>query len=168
MDEAGFNTALTRLWGRAAKGKRVYEAVPRNYRANTSVISTISLRGVQATMTIKGSMDTLVFNAYLEDVLRPTLLAGEVIVLDNLGAHRASQIEEIAGKCGASVLWLSPYSPDFSPIELMWSKLKTLCRGRKARTDEMLESVLDWALKQITKQDCRSWFHYCGYQVAPI
>ena len=159
---------MTRLWGRAEKGKRVTEAVPRNYGANTSVISTISLRGAEAVMTIKGSVDTLVFNAYLEEVLRPTLRTDEVIVLDNLGAHRASRIEEIAEECGAHVLWLSPYSPDFSPIELMWSKLKMLCRGKKARTDEMLESALNWALKQITHQDCRNWFRHCGYQVALI
>jgi transposase len=126
------------------------------------------LSGAQAVMTIKGSVDTLVFNAYLEDVLRPTLREGEVIVLDNLRAHRASRIEETVRECGAQVLWLSPYSPDFSPIEMMWSKLKTLCRGRKARTDEMLEEALNWAFKQITKEDCRSWFRHCGYQVALI
>lgn len=144
------------------------EAVPRNYGANTSVIGTISLRGVEAVMTIKGSVDTLVFNAYLEEVLRPSLREDEVIVLDNLGAHRASRIEDIARECGARVLWLSPYSPDFSPIEMMWSKLKTLCRGRKARTDEMLEEAINWAMKQITKQDCRNWFRHCGYQVPLI
>jgi transposase len=159
---------LTRLWGRAERGKRILEAVPRNYGANTSVIGTIGLNGVEAVMTIKGSVDTLVFNAYLEEVLRPTLREGETIVLDNLGAHRASRIEEIAGTCDARVLWLSPYSPDFSPIELMWSKLKTLCRGRKPRTDEMLEEALNWSFKQITKEDCRNWFRHCGYQVALI
>lgn len=159
---------MTRLWGRAAKGERVLEAVPRNHGANTSVIGTLGLSGVEAVMTIKGSVDTLVFNAYLEEVLRPTLRENEVIVLDNLGAHRASRIEEIAGECGARVLWLSPYSPDFSPIEMMWSKLKTLFRGRKPRTDEMLEEALNWALKQITKQDSRNWFRHCGYQVALI
>lgn len=159
---------MTRLWGRAAKGKRVSEAVPRNYGANTSVIGTLGVSGVEAVMTIKGSVDTLVFNAYLEEILRPTLREDEVIVLDNLGAHRASRIEEIATECGGRVLWLSPYSPDFSPIEMMWSKLKTLCRGRKPRTDEMLEEALRWAFKQITKEECRNWFRHCGYQVAPI
>ncbi|MCA1625611.1 MAG: transposase [Acidobacteria bacterium] len=69
---------------------------------------------------------------------------------------------------GVRVLWLSAYSPNFSPIELLWSKLKTLCRGKKARTNEMLESTLNWAFKQITKQDCRNWFRHCGYQIAPI
>ena len=158
---------MTRLWGRAEKGKRVTEAVPRNYQANTSVISTLGLSGVEALMTIKGSVDTLVFNAYLGEVLRPTLRDGEIIVLDNLGAHRASRIEEIAGKCGAQVLWLSPYSPDFSPIEMMWSKIKTAMRSAKARTYEELERAFKASLSLITESDCLSWFSHCGYQVTP-
>ena len=95
------------------------------------MISTIGCRGVEATMLIEGSVDTVVFNEYCEQVLRPTLKVGEVIVLDNLGAHRASRIEEIANSCGATVLWLPPYSPDFSPIELMWSKVKAYLKCEK-------------------------------------
>jgi len=77
-------------------------------------------------MFIEGSVDTLVFNAYCQEIPRLTLKAGDVIVLDNPGAHRASRVEEMAGSCGARVIWLPPYSPDFSPIELMWSKVKHL------------------------------------------
>ena len=159
---------MTRLWGRAPAGKRVKESVPRNYGANISAVSLLSLSGVEATMTIEGSVDTVVFNAFAEEFIRPRLKAGDYLVLDNLGAHRASRIEAIAAECGAKVLWLSPYSPDFSPIELMWSKLKTLFRASKARTREEIEWGLEKALKQITESDCRAWYRHCGYQVALI
>ncbi len=125
----------------------------------------LGVGGVEATMTIEGSVDTLVFNAYCQEVLRPTLRAGDVIVLDNLGAHRASRIEEITLDCGARVIWLPPYSPDFSPIELMWSKVKTYLRRVKARTQEELEKAIAAALETITPGDCLNWFRHCGYEV---
>lgn len=165
LDEAGATTVLTRLYARAMGGSRTAEAVPRNYGASTSVISTIGYSGVQATMTIEGSVDTVVFNAYGEQILRPTLKVGEVIVLDNLGAHRASRIEEIAADCGATVIWLPPYSPDFSPIELMWSKVKAYLKRVKARTQPELEKAIAAALETITVSDCLNWFRHCGYQV---
>ncbi len=165
LDEAGATTVLTRLYARAVGGARTDEAVPRNYGASTSMISTISCRGVEATMLLEGSVDTLVFNAYCEQVLRPTLKAGEIIVLDNLGSHRASRIEEIARSCGATVLWLPPYSPDFSPIELMWSKLKAYLKKVKARTQTALEKAIAEALETITVSDCLNWFRHCGYEV---
>lgn len=165
LDEAGATTILTRLYARAMGGKRSAEAVPRNYGASTSMISTIGWRGVEATMTIEGSVDTVVFNAYCEQVLRPTLKVGDVIVLDNLGAHRASRIEEIAFRRGARVIWLPPYSPDFSPIELMWSKVKTYLKKVKARTQIELEKAIVAALQTITVSDCLNWFRHCGYEV---
>jgi transposase len=159
---------MTRLWGRAPKGERVRESVPRNYGANITALSLMSLARVESTMTIEGSVDREVFNVFAEEFIRPILKAGDCLVLDNLGAHRASRIEEIAGSCGAKVIWLAPYSPDFSPIELMWSKLKTLFRASKARTREEIEAALAKALNQITKSDCRAWFRHCGYEVALI
>jgi len=165
LDEAGATTVLTRLYARAIGGARTTESVPRNYGASTSMIATIGINSVQAMMTIEGSVDTVVFNEYCKQVLRPTLKAGDVIVLDNLGAHRASRIEEIAATCGAQVIWLPPYSPDFSPIELMWSKVKTYLKKAKARTQEELEKAIALALKTVTKSDCLNWFGHCGYQV---
>ena len=155
LDEAGAPTILTRLYARAIGGERVGEAVPRNYGVSTSMISTIGCRGVE----------TLVFNAYCEQVLRPTLKIGEVIVLDNLGVHRASRIEEIADSCGARVIWLPPYSPDFSPIELMWAKVKAYLKKVKARTQTELEKAIAAALETITESDCLNWFRHCGYEV---
>ena len=117
-------------------------------------------------MSITGAVDTLVFDAYVERVLRPTIRPSDVIVLDNLTAHKASRIEQVAQGCGASVIWLSPYWPDFSPIEMMWSKIKAYMRAAKARTREELEKAFDAALGLITEADCLAWFKHCGYQVA--
>jgi transposase len=165
LDEAGATTVLTRLYARAVGGHRTIEAVPRNYGASTSMIATMGVSGMQAAMMIEGSVDTIVFNADCEQVLRPTLKAGDIIVLDNLRAHRASRIEEISEQCGAQVVWLPPYSPDFSPIELMWSKVKAYLKKLKARTQEELEKAIADALKTITTNDCLNWFRHCGYKV---
>ena len=164
LDEAGATTVYTRLYGRAVGGARTTEAVPRNYGASTSIISTLGVTGVEATMTIEGSVDTTVFNEYCQQILRPTLKVGDIIVLDNLAAHRASRIEEITAECRARVIWLPPYSPDFSPIELMWSKVKAGLRKIKARTQAELEKALAGALETVTVSDCRNWFRHCGYQ----
>lgn len=159
-------TVLTRLRGRAAPGERVRERVPKNYGQSTSIISLMSLSGVETTLLVEGAVDTICFDVFCREMLTACLKAGDIIVLDNLGAHRASCIEEIAEKCGARVLWLPPYSPDFSPIEQMWSKLKTHLRKMKARSRKELDRAVAEGLKLITKSDCRSWFKHCGYQVA--
>lgn len=165
IDEAGSNLSLTRRYGRAPAGERVTESVPRNYGQQTSIISIIGLTGASATMTVEGAVDTAVFNIYVEQVLRPTIEAGDILILDNLSAQRASCIEVVAIERGATVIWLPPYSPDFSPIELMWSKTKTYLRAAKARTREELEQALVAALKLVTPEDCEGWFRHCGYQV---
>ncbi len=164
IDESGSNLSLTRRYGRAPTGERVTERVPRNYGQQTSLISTVSLVGASATMTVEGAVDTAVFNVYVEQILRPTIEAGDILVVDNLSAHRASCLEQVAVECGASVHWLPPYSPDFSPIELRWSKIKAALRAAKARTREELEQALVAALKLVTPADCEGWFKHCGYQ----
>lgn len=166
IDEAGSHLSLTRRFGRALKGERVAERVPRNYGHQTSIISAVSVAGASATMTVAGAVDTAVFNVYVEQVLRPTIAVGDILEFDNLSAHRASCLARVAAECGASVLWLPPYSPDFSPIELMWSKVKAALRAAKARTREELEQALVAALKLVAPADCEGWFKHCGYQVA--
>ena len=167
VDESGVNTAMTRRYGRAPRGERVIDSVPRNYGAQTSLISALSLKsGIVATMTVEGAVDTLCFDAYSERVLGPCLRRGDVVVLDNLGAHKASLIEQVAAERGAQVLWLPPYSPDYSPIEQCWSKIKTYLRAAKARTKEELEKALAQAIKLIDKTDIRGWFKHCGYSIA--
>jgi transposase len=166
IDEAAVNTAMTRHFGRAAPGERVIEQVPRNYGAQTSMISALGLRGLVATMTLEGAVDTLAFNAYLNEVLGAKLRRGDVVILDNLNVNKASQIEEVATRRGARVIWLAPYSPDYSPIEPCWSKIKQALRAAKARTREELEAALVRAMNQVSNSDIRGWFNHCGYPVA--
>jgi transposase len=169
LDESAVNTAMTPTHGRAPRGERVHDSVPRNYGEQTSLVGALSFgRGLIAVMTLTGAVDTLAFDAYLARVLAPRLRKGDVVVLDNLGVHKASQVEEVAAERGARVLWLAPYSPDFSPIEQCWSKIKTLLRAAKARTREELEQALARAIRLITKSDIRGWFKHCGYKVASV
>lgn len=167
IDEAAVNTAMTRHFGRAVPGERVVESVPRNYGEQTSMISALGLRGLVATMTLEGAVDTLAFNAYINEVLAAKLNKGDVVILDNLNVHKASQIEQVATTRGARVIWLAPYSPDYSPIEQCWSKIKQALRAAKSRTREELEAALLRAMNMVTSSDIRGWFKHCGYAVAP-
>jgi transposase len=162
VDEAAVNTAMTRRYGRAPRGERVHDSPPRNYGTHTSVIGAMGLRGLVATLTVEGAVDALCFDTYAERVLG--LRRGDMVVLDNLTAHRSSRIEEVAASRGAQVLWLAPYSPDFSSIEQCWSKIKTYLRGAKARTADVLNEAL--AIGLVTKADIRGWFKHCGYSLA--
>lgn len=128
----------------------------------------MGIDGVAALFIIEGAVDTSVFDVYVERVLRPTMKADDIFVLDNLTAHHASRIEAVAQECQAQVLWLSPYSPDFSPIELLWSKIKSSLRQARARTIEELGHALNKGLELITIDDCCAWFKHCGYSVAPV
>jgi transposase len=166
VDETAVNTAMTRRYGRAPRGERVHDSAPRNYGSYTSVIGAMGLRGLVATLAVEGTVDTLCFDAYVERVLGPRLRRGDVVVLDNLTAHRASRIEEVAAERGAQVLWLAPYSPDFSPIEQCWSKIKSYLRGAKARTGAELDKALAQAISLVTKADIRGWFKHCGYSLS--
>jgi transposase len=166
IDEGGVNRAMTRSYGRAPRGVRVHESVPRNYGRSTTIVSLLGVSGIGATMLLEGALDTLAFNCYCEQVLRDSIKDGDIIVLDNLTSHRASRIEEIVKECGGQVLWLSPYSPDFSPIEKMWSKLKTFLRRVKARTQKELDEAIAEGLNLVTSSDCRGWFRSCGYEVS--
>lgn len=126
----------------------------------------MGLRGLVATLTVEGTVDAEVFNAYAERVLSPRLRRGDMVVLDNYTAHRASRIEDVAEARSAQVLWLPPRSPNYSPIEQCWSKIEAYLRGAKARTREALEEALMAALGLVTKADIRGWFKHCGYSLA--
>lgn len=163
IDEAGSNIAMTRLYGRAKPGERVVESVPQNYGENISMLAAISLDGIQAPMTISGAVDGLVFLEYVKQVLCPSLQEGDVVVMDNLSAHKVKGVKQAIESCGAKVLYLPPYSPDLNPIEKCWSKIKTYLRQAKARTRETLDEALKEVLLLITKEDAEGWFTSCGY-----
>lgn len=165
VDESGVNLAMARRFGRAPRGERVIGGVPRNYGANLTMIAALGLHGIEAVMTIEGATDAEVFHAYAERVLGPTLRPGDVVVLDNLSAHKMTAIREVIEGRGARLLYLPPYSPDLAPIEQAWSKIKTFLRTAKARTREALERAIQQALTTITAADAHGWFTYCGYTV---
>ena len=156
---------MTRFYGRAAPGERVFDSVPQNYGENISMLATLSLAGVTAPMTIAGAVDGVVFLAYVEQVLVPTLQKGDVVVMDNLGAHKVKGVSEAIEGCGAKLIYLPPYSPDLNPIEKCWSKIKTYLRAAKARTREALEKALQEVLRLITIEDAAGWFASCDYPV---
>lgn len=156
---------MTRLYGRGAKGARVIETVPQNYGENITMLASLSMSGIEAPMTINGAVDSVVFKVYVEQVLSPTLKAGDVVVMDNLPAHKVSGVRELVEARGAKLIYLPPYSPDLNPIEKCWSKIKTYLRKAKARTREELERALREALLLITEEDAQGWFKSCGYAI---
>ncbi len=165
LDEAGSNLAMTRLYGRAAKGERVIDTVPQNYGENVTMLASLSVSGIAAPMTINGAVDGIVFKVYVEQVLGPTLKAGDVVVMDNLPAHKVAGIKQLIEATGAELIYLPPYSPDLNPIEKCWSKIKTYLRKAKARTRAELEKALREALLLITEEDAAGWFKSCGYAI---
>jgi transposase len=165
VDESGVNLALTRLFGRAPRGERVVDAVPKNYGENLTMLGALSASGVEALMTVNGATDGEVFLAFVREVLTPTLEPGDVVVWDNLGAHRSAAVRAVVEARGARLLFLPPYSPDMNPIERCWSKMKTFLRAAKARTREALETAIKQALATVTESDARAWFAHCGYEL---
>ena len=165
IDETGINLALTRLYGRAAPGVRVIDSMPQNYGQNSSVLAALGVGGLSAPMTVDGAVDAEVFRSYVAQVLGPTLVAGDIVLMDHLAAHKVAGIAETIQTRGARLEFLPPYSPDFNPIEQCWAKLKTALRQAKARTRPALEAVFKQALQTITAADAQAWFAHCGYPV---
>ena len=165
FDEAGSNLAMTRPYGRGAKGERVIETVPQNYGENITMLATLSLSGIAAPMTINGAVDGVVFKVYVREVLCPTLTDGDIVIMDNLPAHKVAGIKELIEATGAKLIYLPPYSPDLNPIEKCWSKIKTYLRKAKARTRAELEKALQAALLLVTEEDAQGWFRSCGYSI---
>ena len=141
------------------------ESVPQNYGENITMLASLSFAGIEAAMTVNGAVDGSVFKIYIEQVLCPTLCAGDIVVMDNLPAHKVAGIKELIEACGAQLIYLPPYSPDLNPIEKCWSKIKTYLQRAKARTRQELEKALRAALLAITKEDARGWFKSCGYAI---
>jgi transposase len=163
VDESGVNIAMTRRYGRAPRGKRVYDAVPKNFGRNITVLGALSCHGLEAVMTVDGATDTAVFRAYVTHVLVPTLASDDVVVMDNLSAHKLPDIEKAIQATGAQLVFLPPYSPDFSPIEECWSKIKEGLRARKARTRNALDHALNHLIDTVNHHDVHGWFAHCGY-----
>lgn len=166
IDEIGANLGLTRLFGRAAPGERVVEATPGYSGPHYTAVAALGWTGVKAPWVLEGAMDGAAFTAYIELVLAPTLRRGDIVVMDNLSAHKSDRIRHLIEVRGARLEFLPPYSPDFNPIELCWSKVKTALRAAKARTLDALLAALAEALRAICRRDIRDWFAHCGYALS--
>jgi len=165
VDETSTNLTYCRRYGRAPHGRRVDQAVPLHGGPNVTLIAALTPGGLGALLRVNGAVDGAVFAAYLDQVLGPTLRPGDVVVLDNLSVHKVDGLEQVVKKYGARLLYLPPYSPDFNPIELAFSKLKTWLRKAQARTRDVLEEAIRTAAEWISEHDAKNWFDHCGYHV---
>ena len=168
VDECSTNIALTRLYARAPRGERAYGKAPRNWGKNITLISSLSAdEGIGAAMSVEGATDGAAFETYVKHFLAPTLRRGQIVVMDNLQVHKIKRVRDLVEGAGAEVLFLPPYSPDFSPIEEAFSKVKGILRRIGARTREALLEATSEALDAVSRTDAVGWFGHCGYHVTP-
>ncbi len=167
IDESGFHTRMTPLYACAPRGQRAYGYVPRNHTHNTTLVAALSLAGIGDAMAIEGAMDGLGFVAWLEQGLGPTLVPGQVVVMDNLNVHKGHRVRAVIEAYGCTLLFLPAYSPDLTPIEGMFSKVKTAVRRAGKREQGGLEAAIGTALDTVTPQNAAGWFTHCGYEPGP-
>ena len=165
VDEMGTNTSLSPLYGWAKKGERVYSLVPRNRGKNTTLLSSMSVEGMGPSLAVEGATDREVFETYVERVLAPGLRRGQLVVMDNLTAHKGERVEELIEEQGCKLLYLPPYSPDLNPIEEAFSKVKRILRKAESRTREALVEAIGVAISAVTAKDAHGFFEHCGYSM---
>jgi transposase len=165
VDEMGANISLSSLRAWSKRGERAHCSVPRNRGPNTTLLTSMSAEGVGPSLAVEGTTTRPVFETYVEKVLLPSLQRGQIVVIDNLTAHKGDRIRELIESAGCELLYLPPYSPDLNPIEEAFSKIKGLLRKAGARSREALIEALGRALEAITSQDARGFFEHCGYRI---
>lgn len=161
LDESGVNTDLTRIYGRAIDGKRCVDSAPVNTPQNTTILSSIRLDGQTAYTTYQGGTTKDKFIDYLKDILSPILRNGDIVVIDNMRTHHSKEVKKVLEDLKIKVIFLPAYSPDFNPIEKMWSKIKSVLRKLKVRTLDNLSNAVDSAFSLISPSDCHGWFSSC-------
>jgi transposase len=154
---------MSRYWGWAEPGVRVAEAIPAGHWRSFTLLGALTASGLLATMTIEAATDTDIFQAFLDQVLGPRLQPGQIVVMDNLSAHKVAAVRRSLEAVGARLLYLPSYSPDLNPIEKCWSKIKQALRSLKARTAAALEAALVEALASISAENALAWLRFCGY-----
>jgi transposase len=166
VDESSTNVALIPRYARAPKGERAFGKAPRNWGKNVTLISSISVEGMGASMSIEGSSDTDSFGRYIREILAPSLKSGQIVLMDNLSVHTSGWVRDLIEERGCK-LWLLPsYSPDMNPIEEAFSKVKALLRKAKARTLEALFEATARALWAVSADDALGYFEHCGYEMS--
>jgi transposase len=163
VDETGSHIALTPLYAYAPRGERAIGKVPRNYGAIMTLIASLSLDGLGPAFLLDGAADSTAFAIYVEQILAPSLRPGQIVVLDNLSIHLGPRVKQAIEARGCRLLFLPAYSPDLSPIEEAFSKLKSMLRRARARSREALQEAIATALDLITATDALGWFTHCGY-----
>ena len=163
VDEMGAHTSLAPLCGYSPKGQRVHLQVPRNRGSNTTLLASMILGGMGETMAVEGSTNREVFEAYVAHTLTPKLEAGQVVIMDNLSAHKPARVRELIEERGCELIYLPAYLPDLNPIEEAFAKVKDMLRQARARTKDALVSVLGKALSTVSAQDARGYFEHAGY-----
>ncbi len=163
VDETGSHIAMTPLYAYAPRGQRAYGKVPRNYGVTQTLIASLSLQGMGAAFLLDGSADSTAFEIYVEQLLAPNLKPGQIVILDNLSIHQGPRVRQAIEARGCQLLFLPAYSPDFSPIEGAFSKLKTFLRRVGARSRDALQDAISQALDLVTATDALGWFTHCGY-----
>jgi transposase len=164
LDETGINCGITRLYARAPKGERVVDYVPDVRFKRMSILSSIKPNGEFISFVYKGSLNGNLFREYITEKLAPKLKKGDVVYMDNLSVHKVKGIKEAIDSCGATLRFLPKYSPDFNPIEHIWSELKADLRGLKPRTDDEMRSALDYAFANISPEHIQNNYSNCGYK----
>ncbi len=165
IDESGFHTRMTPLYACAPRGQRAYGQVPRNHTHNTTLVAALSLAGIGDAMAIEGAMDGAAFIAWLEQGLGPTLAPGQVVVMDNLNVHKNARVRAIIEAYDCTLLFLPAYSPDLTPIEGMFSKVKAAVRRAGKREQDALVGAIGAALETVTPRDAAGWFGHCAYAI---
>lgn len=163
LDESGANLAMTRIYGRIAQDQRLTLPCPYARGSKYSIISAISINEIMAAVYTSGSVNGEVFLHFLEHSLGPNLRSNQTVILDNVSFHKVKGVKELVESTGAKVLYLPPYSPDFSPIENMWSKIKSYLRKLAARCDRSFKKAIKVNFESIQKNDLFGWYKNCGY-----
>jgi transposase len=164
VDEMGANISLAPLYAWSRRGERAFTSVPRNWGKNVTLLASMSLEGMGPCLAVEGSTTREVFEAYLEHALAPSLQPGQVVVMDNLTAHKGEKVRDLIEGRGCELIYLPPYSPDFNPIEEAFAKLKALMRKAEARSRKMLIEAMGRALEALTARDARGFFEHRGYR----
>jgi transposase len=163
LDESYATTVFTRLRGRCPVDQRLKQSVPAGHWKRLTILAAITVGGVLAAASINAATDGQVFDSFVRDCLVPALRPGMVVVMDNLSSHKLAGVREAIEAANCRLVYLPPYSPDYSPIENIWSKAKSVMRMLEARTLEDLEAAVTLAMQEITATECRNCFEDCGY-----
>ena len=163
LDETWAKTNMTRPRGRSLEGTRLIAKVPHGHWKTTTFLAALRSTGLTAPLVIDGPVNGDIFLAYVEQHLVPTLKAGDIVIMDNLSSHKRAGVREAIESVGASLVYLPPYSPDFNPIELLFSKFKWLLRSVADRTIEALWQTCGKLLDEFSEPECRNYFRHCGY-----